>query len=93
MDHADFIFRTASGDEVARAATISEFIERIKDIPIESVEYHSANKHFTPWLTDHQLSKIAKKLEKEKGTGEGLRKNLLKALEKDKKLFKGTQWI
>jgi hypothetical protein len=79
---SEFIFRLPTGEEIERAGDISDFASAMKKIPIESLEYHHGNKHFSPWLLEHHYSKLVKKIEKEAATGEKLRKNLIKAVKK-----------
>lgn len=90
----EFIFRTPSGEEVGRAKDLSQFKEALSSIPSESLEYHLANNHFTPWLTDHKKKGLAKKIEKSKGEGEKIRNNMIKAIDKELKGSKiKNQWI
>lgn len=46
----DFVFRLANGEEVARASTLTEFTDRLGDVPDESIVYHSELSHFSNWL-------------------------------------------
>ena len=50
MSFGDFVFKMPNGDEVARASTLREMTERLKDVAIESVEYHAQRNHFSHWL-------------------------------------------
>ena len=50
MGFGDFIFRSNEGEEVARASTLAEFIECLREAPIESVTYHANRNHFSHWL-------------------------------------------
>lgn len=76
----EFVFRLPSGKEVARAGNISEFLKCVESAPVEAIEYHFKGKHFSPWLNDNKLGKIAGKIEKLKGSGEQLRKDIVKAV-------------
>ncbi len=83
MTGTEFIFRKPAGEEVGRAGDLNGFENSIETLPLESIEYHHANRHFTPWLQDHNHSKLAKKIEKEKSSGERLRKKLSKAVKRE----------
>ncbi len=50
LGFGDFIFRDHSGNEIARASTISEFEQRLQAIPDETLSYHSRKNHFSAWL-------------------------------------------
>jgi hypothetical protein len=73
----EFVFRMPSGQEVARARDIVEFIDRLKSIPIESVSYHANNGHFNGWLEFVGESGAANRIKGVKGNGEETRKALL----------------
>jgi hypothetical protein len=84
MTCSEFIFRLPTGEEVARAQTLKDLGDSMEEVSIESLEYHNQNKHFSPWLIDHDKAKLARKFEKERNTGEKLRKKLVKAIEKQR---------
>ena len=50
LGFGDFIFRDYDGHEIARAATIGEFEQRLQEIPDETLSYHSRRNHFSAWL-------------------------------------------
>lgn len=50
LGFGDFIFRGYNGHEIARAATIGEFEQRLQEIPDETLSYHSRRNHFSAWL-------------------------------------------
>lgn len=83
MTGSRFVFRMPSGEEVGRAENPSELAKAIEKVPLESLEYHHKNRHFTPWLKDHRYVKLAENLEKETSSGERLRGNLIKAVKKE----------
>lgn len=78
----EFVFRLPSGEEVARAGNISEFLKCIESVPVVAVEHHFKGKHFSPWLNDNKLGKIAGRIEKLKGSGEQLRKDIAKTIKR-----------
>lgn len=45
-----FIFRTPSGEEVARANDMTEMLEVVRYVPPDSLFYHVQNNHFSTWL-------------------------------------------
>lgn len=46
----DFVFRDASGGEVARACDLKELVSRLSEVPGESVAYHALRHDFSRWL-------------------------------------------
>ena len=50
MGFGDFVFRTESGEEVARANTLVELKSCIEDIDDEILVYHAQRNHFSHWL-------------------------------------------
>ncbi|MFP4374521.1 MAG: PEP/pyruvate-binding domain-containing protein [Spirochaetaceae bacterium] len=50
LGFGDFIFRRPDGTEVARAHNVQEFERLIKEVPIETVEYHARRNHISIWL-------------------------------------------
>ncbi|MGC8516676.1 MAG: hypothetical protein ACP5MT_02165 [Candidatus Acidifodinimicrobium sp.] len=73
----EFIFKLRNGTKVGSAKSVSEFIDRIKSLPIESIEYHSTNHHFEPWFKYLRLNDIADKLSRINSKGERLRQDIL----------------
>jgi CheY-like chemotaxis protein len=49
----DFVFRLNSGEKITTASNLSEFVERIKVIPNESLIFHVQSNHFSNWLAAH----------------------------------------
>lgn len=78
----EFIFRLQNGKEVARASSLMEFISKVKTVPIESLEYHAMNHHFSPWLRYLKQDKKANELDALKSKGERLRLDILNILQK-----------
>lgn len=76
----DFIFRNESGSEIARARTLAEFEEKLKDIPSESLIYHSKRNHFSAWLMARGETQTAKSLRlltlQDFGSTENMREHL-----------------
>ncbi len=80
----DFIFKTSKKKEVARAKTIEEFINCIREIPVDSLLYHAKSHHFSNWLAARTEFTLASKLRPvfvhEFDSGELLRSYLLDCL-------------
>jgi len=55
----DFVFRLPDGTEVARAADLRALEERLRTVPIESVQYHAARNHFSRWLKARTVFSVA----------------------------------
>jgi len=79
-----FIFRSKLGDEVGRAANLSELQSVLKWVPIESVVYHSLRNHFSNWLKARTEFWLANKLRPRKveeyATYEDLRNDLIQSI-------------
>lgn len=58
----DFIFRLADRTEVGRAANLREMPSVLSSIPIESIEYHADNNHFSNWLRARCEFELANRL-------------------------------
>ncbi|MBN1949096.1 MAG: hypothetical protein JW784_05090 [Candidatus Cloacimonetes bacterium] len=81
LGFGDFIFRNPEGEEFARSQTLSDFQEKLKIIPDESLLYHSGRNDFSAWLTAHGEFLYAKRMRHMKindfATTEALRNQLI----------------
>jgi hypothetical protein len=50
LGFGDFVFRSPGGQEIARAANLEEWQNRLKSLPIESLLFHAEHNHFSAWL-------------------------------------------
>ncbi len=77
----DFIFRNENGNEVDRARNLYELEDKLKTIPIESLNYHASRNHFSNWLKARTEFYLAHNLRPKKvtdfRTSEQLRKLLI----------------
>jgi CheY-like chemotaxis protein len=77
----DFVFRLADGQEVARAHNLRSLEKQLRDVPAESIAYHSARNHFSVWLKAHTEFAVAHRLRPRKledfETLEDLRQDLI----------------
>ena len=84
LGFGDFVFRLPDGTEVARAADVRELRDRLRDVPIECVEFHAAHDHFSIWLMARSEFGLAEQLRPKKisdfPTIEALRQHLLSSL-------------
>lgn len=76
----EFVFRLKDGKEVGRASTLNGFEGLIRTLPIESLEFHNAGKHFSAWLRYLKQDKIANAFDRINSNGERLRKELLEVI-------------
>ena len=58
----DFVFHNLDGEEIDRARTLYEFEEKLKNIPDDSILYHSRKNHFSAWLMARGETQIAKRM-------------------------------
>ncbi|MCP4680225.1 MAG: histidine kinase [Deltaproteobacteria bacterium] len=61
MGFGDFIFRMPGGKEIGRSGDLSTLIEKLAEIPVESLIYHVARNDFSTWLmarTEFDLAKV-----------------------------------
>lgn len=47
----DFVFRDSRGAELTRASDLKTFVEELKTIPADSIEYHVSRNDFSRWLS------------------------------------------
>jgi hypothetical protein len=78
----EFIFRLRNGTEIARAKSLSDFVAKIKTVPVESIEYHLYARHFSPWLRYLKMNGLADSLEHLNSRGEKLRQEILDLISK-----------
>jgi hypothetical protein len=50
LGFGDFVFAMPDGKQIARARDISEFVEIVQQVPLESVRYHATRNDFSRWL-------------------------------------------
>ncbi|NBF41710.1 MAG: phosphoenolpyruvate synthase [Spirochaetes bacterium] len=50
LGFGDFVFRRPDGTEIARAHNLQEFERLLREVPLESVEYHAHRNHISIWL-------------------------------------------
>ena len=62
LGFGDFVFRLASGREVARASNMRTMEETLPSVPDESVEYHARRNDFSTWLMARTEITLASKL-------------------------------
>jgi len=63
LGFGDFVFRREDGREVARAATMAEFMDRLPRMPDETLVFHASHNHFSGWLVAHGEVGYAKKIQ------------------------------
>lgn len=78
----EFVFRLKSGVEVARAANLEEFLSKLRSVSLDSIEYHTSNKHFGPWLRSLNMNNLAARFDIVSSKGEKLRQELVQLIEK-----------
>ena len=80
----DFVFRLPDGTEVARASDLNELEERLAEVPVDSIAYHSERNHFSRWLRARTEFALAQKLRPRKvsdfPTVEHLRHDLIESI-------------
>ncbi len=81
LGFGDFVFRLPDGTEVGRAASLRQFEEWLKKIPVQSVLYHAANNHFSHWVMARAEVGLAARLHQERMApitdGEELRRDII----------------
>ena len=60
LGFGNFIFRLPDGKEIARARNMNEFVQKLNEIPIESLLYHAEHNHFSAWLMARGEIHVAK---------------------------------
>ena len=86
----DFVFINNSGQEVFRAANLSQLEEALIKIPDESLVYHASRNHFSKWLKARTEFFLSFQLRPTKvsdfGSAQGLRERLLSSLQEYRKI-------
>ena len=62
LGFGNFIFRTESGEEVARADNLNSLLHGLKTVPARSLKFHAELNHFSNWLKARCEFWLAKKL-------------------------------
>ena len=62
LGFGSFVFRMPDGREIARAHNMREFVQKLNEIPIESLLYHGEHNHFSAWLMARGEIHVAKML-------------------------------
>lgn len=79
-----FVFKTPEGREIGRAKDIHEFLEILKTVPAESINYHGGANQFSNWLMARGELELARELRPKKVTDfkdeEDIRSHLLNAV-------------
>jgi len=60
LGFGNFIFRLPDGKEITRARNMNEFVQKLNEIPIESLLYHAEHNHFSAWLMARGEIHVAK---------------------------------
>jgi len=58
----DFVFRTPDGREVARASDLRSMARVLRDVPVESIEYHARHNHFSNWFRARTEFALARRM-------------------------------
>lgn len=77
-----FYFYEDIGKPLFEAAfNLEDFMEKIKKVPVASLEFHQKREDFARWIRDvFKETQLAERIEKIRNTGEDLRRELLSAL-------------
>lgn len=80
----DFVFRTPDGSEVARASNLGALESALREVPAESIAYHSERNHFSRWLRARTEFSVAQRLRPRRVSDfpdhEALRKDLIDSI-------------
>jgi len=80
----DFVFRTADGREVGRAADLRALEEQLPTVPVDSIVYHGERNHFSTWLAARAEFELAHRLRARRVTDyatiEDLRRDLINSI-------------
>jgi CheY-like chemotaxis protein len=80
----DFVFRGPDRTEVSRAKDLNQLEQRLHEIPLDTLAYHSQRNHFSRWLRARTEFALAQKLRPRKVTDfatlEDLRHDLIESI-------------
>jgi len=66
LGFGEFIFRIPGGKEIGRASNMVEFVDLLKNVPVESLKFHGERNHFSRWLMARGEFEFAKELRPKK---------------------------
>jgi hypothetical protein len=85
MGFGDFIFRMRDGREIARAGNPRELLDRLQEVPAESILHHAEQQHFSHWMMARTEIRIAEQLYPKRAEdfrdAEDLRQFLIRVIE------------
>jgi len=76
----EFVFKLPNGAVVGRAKNVMEFVNMIKNAPLDCILFHAKGGHFSPWLEMMGESEISSRLKKMPVNDKTIRISLLKAI-------------
>lgn len=59
LDGGEFVFSSAAGAELGRAASLRKFVERLDQLPADSIRHHARRGDFSRWLMARGESELA----------------------------------
>ncbi len=65
LGFGDFVFRMPDGKAIGHASNLSEFEEKLREIPDESLRYHADRNHFSNWVMARAEVALANRLHKD----------------------------
>jgi hypothetical protein len=89
-----FYFFTSIGNYTGEAATsLKEFLDKIREVEVKSLEFHLYRGDFEKWVTetleDNELAEELENLQKRNLPGDDLRDQLILVISKHYELLKG----
>jgi len=66
LGFGEFIFRVPGGKEIGRASNMIEFVDLLKNVPVDSLKFHGERNHFSRWLMARGEFEFAKELRPKK---------------------------
>ena len=67
----DFTFKMPDGDKIGKVSNIDELLEFYNNIPLESLDFHASNNHFSNWLAARGEFQLANQFRKLKSSDFG----------------------
>ncbi len=65
LGFGDFVFRTPDGEAIAHASSLYEFEQKLREVPVESICYHTECNHFSNWVMARAEVALATRLHRE----------------------------
>jgi CheY-like chemotaxis protein len=65
LGFGDFVFRRPDGTPIRHASNLIEFMQALREVPDESIQYHALRNHFSNWVMARSEVRLARELHRD----------------------------